>query len=83
MATSTDVGPRPEEARKGGRLRSWLLEGLTDMAKRQPGPHAQPSSWLSACRGSRPAWRSCHMSRATAVTRRSGPPCGSGTPGSC
>ncbi|MBP8533933.1 APC family permease [Streptomyces sp. MK37H] len=42
MATSTDVEPRPEEARKGGRLRSWLLEGLSDMAKQQPGPHAQP-----------------------------------------
>ncbi|MGV9854640.1 amino acid transporter [Streptomyces sp. NPDC003442] len=42
MATSTDVEPRQEEARKGGRLRSWLLEGLSDMAKQQPGPHAQP-----------------------------------------
>lgn len=42
MATSTDVEPRPEEDRKGGRLRSWLLEGLSDMAKQQPGPHAQP-----------------------------------------
>ncbi|MCQ8188054.1 APC family permease [Streptomyces rugosispiralis] len=42
MATSTDVEPHPEEARKGGRLRSWLLEGLSDMAKQQPGPHAQP-----------------------------------------
>ncbi|MFF7655276.1 APC family permease [Streptomyces sp. NPDC007983] len=41
MATSTDVEPRPEEARKEGRLRSWLLEGLSDMAKQQPGPHAQ------------------------------------------
>ncbi|WP_055553942.1 APC family permease [Streptomyces sp. NBRC 110028] len=41
MATSTAVEPRPEEARKGGRLRSWLLEGLSDMAKQQPGPHAQ------------------------------------------
>ncbi|MBL1117883.1 APC family permease [Streptomyces sp. 110] len=42
MATSTDVEPRQEEARKGGRLRNWLLEGLSDMAKQQPGPHAQP-----------------------------------------
>ncbi|MEV8060601.1 MULTISPECIES: APC family permease [Streptomyces] len=42
MATSTDVEPRPEEARAGGWLRSWLLEGLSDMAKQQPGPHAQP-----------------------------------------
>ncbi|EXU62471.1 amino acid transporter [Streptomyces sp. PRh5] len=42
MATSTDVEPRQEAARKGGRLRSWLLEGLSDMAKQQPGPHAQP-----------------------------------------
>ncbi|MEU1802848.1 amino acid transporter [Streptomyces sp. NPDC019937] len=41
MATSTDVETRPEGARKGGRLRSWLLEGLSDMAKQQPGPHAQ------------------------------------------
>ncbi|MFE2186504.1 APC family permease [Streptomyces sp. NPDC059455] len=42
MATSTDVEAHQEEARKGGRLRSWLLEGLSDMAKQQPGPHAQP-----------------------------------------
>ncbi|MBL1097843.1 APC family permease [Streptomyces coffeae] len=42
MATATDVGTPPEN-RTGGRLRSWLLEGLTDMARRRPGPHAQPS----------------------------------------
>ncbi len=41
MATSTDVEPRPAEARTGGRLRTWLLQGLSDMAKQQPGPHAQ------------------------------------------
>jgi len=35
------------------RLRAWLLEGLTDMAKRQPGPHAEPES---PDRG-RPWWR--------------------------
>ncbi|HEY5836717.1 MAG TPA: amino acid transporter, partial [Streptomyces sp.] len=29
-------------AGSGGRLRAWLLEGLSDMAKRQPGPHAEP-----------------------------------------
>ncbi|MBO3673594.1 APC family permease [Streptomyces sp. NEAU-YJ-81] len=41
MATSTDVEPRPAEAPTGGRLRTWLLQGLSDMAKQQPGPHAQ------------------------------------------
>src|ERR1044072_2743190 len=43
MATSTDMERRRAEARKDGRLRSWLLEGLSDMAKHQPGPHAQPT----------------------------------------
>src|SRR4051794_8436474 len=41
MTTSTDVEPRPAEAPAGGRLRAWLLRGLSDMAKPQPGPHAQ------------------------------------------
>ncbi|SEC29174.1 hypothetical protein SAMN04490356_3590 [Streptomyces melanosporofaciens] len=41
MTTSTDVEPRPAEAPMGGRLRAWLLRGLSDMAKQQPGPHAQ------------------------------------------
>ncbi|KPC59912.1 hypothetical protein ADL29_32125, partial [Streptomyces chattanoogensis] len=26
------------------RLRAWMLEGLTDMAKRHPGPHAGPQA---------------------------------------
>ncbi|WP_030414858.1 APC family permease [Streptomyces sp. NRRL S-1448] len=34
---STSSGPRH-------RLRAWLLEGLTDMAKRHPGPHAGPQN---------------------------------------
>lgn len=35
------------------RLRTWLLEGLTDMAKQQPGPHAQTPSGHEG----RPWWR--------------------------
>ncbi|MBU3863659.1 amino acid transporter [Streptomyces sp. 4503] len=41
MAISPDVEPRPAEAPTGGRLRTWLLQGLSEMAKQQPGPHAQ------------------------------------------
>lgn len=52
MAFSTPEGAAPDGGLRH-RLRAWLLEGLTDMAKRQPGPHAEPES---AHRG-RPWWR--------------------------
>ncbi len=48
--------PHRRSAPQGGprhRLRAWLLEGLTDMAKRQPGPHAEPES----AHEGRPWWR--------------------------
>jgi hypothetical protein len=32
----------PGSATKAHALRAWLLEGLSDMAKQHPGPHAQP-----------------------------------------
>jgi len=39
VATTTRDDARP---RKPDRLRSWLLEGLTDRAKRLEGPHTEP-----------------------------------------
>ncbi|MDX6350035.1 MAG: hypothetical protein QOF84_4825 [Streptomyces sp.] len=43
MATSAPAASEPE-ATPRQRLRAWLLEGLSDMAKQQQGPHAQPTS---------------------------------------
>ncbi|GGO90536.1 APC family permease [Wenjunlia tyrosinilytica] len=40
MASSTGAGASSDVRQ---RLRAWLLEGLTDMAKQQPGPHAEPA----------------------------------------
>ncbi|MFJ9619211.1 APC family permease [Streptomyces noursei] len=42
MAASAPAGSGSGSARH--RLRAWMLEGLTDMAKRHPGPHAGPQS---------------------------------------
>ncbi|MEU9126159.1 amino acid transporter [Streptomyces sp. NPDC048506] len=42
MAASAPAGPSRVAVRH--RLRAWMLEGLTDMAKRHPGPHAGPQS---------------------------------------
>ncbi|RKT08782.1 amino acid transporter [Streptomyces sp. 1114.5] len=36
-SSAAGVPPRT----RGGRFRAWLLEGLADMAKQHPGPHAQ------------------------------------------
>ena len=50
MATSTDVETPPEN-HSGGRLRSWMLEGLSDMAKTPAGaarPAPEPSTGASA-----------------------------------
>ncbi|MFF0628418.1 amino acid transporter [Streptomyces sp. NPDC004296] len=52
MAASTPAGSASGVAVRH-RLRTWLLEGLTDMAKHHPGPHAGPQS---AHRGQR-WWR--------------------------
>ncbi|MET7763283.1 amino acid transporter [Streptomyces sp. NPDC005393] len=52
MAFSTPEGAAPDDGLRQ-RLRAWLLEGLTDLAKRQPGPHAEPED---AHRG-QPWWR--------------------------
>ncbi|MGW7579149.1 amino acid transporter [Streptomyces sp. NPDC054765] len=41
MAAS--AGSPPEDAARQ-RLRAWMLEGLADMAKQHPGPHAAPES---------------------------------------
>ncbi|TJZ57248.1 APC family permease [Streptomyces piniterrae] len=41
MAASAPAGPSPGAAVRH-RLRAWMLEGLADMAKRRPGPHAGP-----------------------------------------
>ncbi|MFF4603082.1 amino acid transporter [Streptomyces sp. NPDC001339] len=40
------AAPAPSSAGAAARhrFRAWLLEGLTDMAKRHPGPHAGPQS---------------------------------------
>jgi hypothetical protein len=43
VATSAPAASEPE-ATPRQRLRAWLLEGLSDMAKHQQGPHAQPTS---------------------------------------
>ncbi|MGW1378377.1 amino acid transporter [Streptomyces sp. NPDC002446] len=43
MATSAPAGSSPLAAVRH-RFRAWMLEGLTDMAKRHPGPHAGPQS---------------------------------------
>ncbi|MFI0790319.1 amino acid transporter [Streptomyces lydicus] len=43
MADSAPAGSASGAAARH-RLRAWLLEGLTDMAKRHPGPHAGPQS---------------------------------------
>ncbi|SHM94301.1 APC family permease [Streptomyces yunnanensis] len=42
MAASAPAGSASGSARH--RLRAWMLEGLTDMAKQHPGPHAGPQS---------------------------------------
>ncbi|TKA10156.1 APC family permease [Actinacidiphila oryziradicis] len=42
MATSAHSGSGSGGVRH--RLRAWLLVGLSDMAKQQPGPHAEPTS---------------------------------------
>ncbi|MFG2859146.1 amino acid transporter [Streptomyces sioyaensis] len=42
MAASAPAGSSGAAVRH--RLRAWMLEGLTDMAKRHPGPHAGPQS---------------------------------------
>ncbi|MEK2478253.1 MULTISPECIES: APC family permease [Streptomyces] len=42
MAASAPAGSASGSARH--RLRAWMLEGLTDMAKHHPGPHAGPQS---------------------------------------
>ncbi|MYT32230.1 MULTISPECIES: amino acid transporter [unclassified Streptomyces] len=42
MADSAPAGSASGSVRH--RLRAWMLEGLTDMAKRHPGPHAGPQS---------------------------------------
>ncbi|MEU3991205.1 amino acid transporter [Streptomyces platensis] len=52
MAASAPAGSSSGAAARH-RLRAWMLEGLTDMAKRHPGPHAGPQS---AHRGQR-WWR--------------------------
>ncbi|MEU9119913.1 amino acid transporter [Streptomyces sp. NPDC048506] len=45
MAASAPApAPSPTGATARHRFRAWLLEGLTDMAKRHPGPHAGPQS---------------------------------------
>ncbi len=51
MNTSAQGGTRPLSAAE--RLRAWLLEGLADMAKHQPGPHAEAPSGQHT----RPWWR--------------------------
>ncbi len=42
------AAPAPADSSSGAsvrhRLRAWMLEGLTDMAKRHPGPHAGPQA---------------------------------------
>ncbi|MEV0375751.1 amino acid transporter [Streptomyces sp. NPDC050636] len=43
MAASAPAGSSSGAAVRH-RLRAWMLEGLTDMAKRHPGPHAGPQS---------------------------------------
>ncbi|MCX4637755.1 APC family permease [Streptomyces sp. RPA4-5] len=43
MAASAPAGSSSGAAARH-RLRAWMLEGLTDMAKRHPGPHAGPQS---------------------------------------
>lgn len=43
MATSAPSGPTSLAAVRH-RFRAWMLEGLVDMAKRHPGPHAGPQS---------------------------------------
>ncbi|NUP40827.1 MAG: APC family permease [Streptomyces sp.] len=40
MASSARAGPGAEGG-KPGRLRTWMLEGLADMARQQPGPYAE------------------------------------------
>ncbi|MFF2348472.1 amino acid transporter [Kitasatospora sp. NPDC058115] len=52
MASSATEGPGEGAPGHGRRFRAWLLEGLSDMAKQHPGPHAQ----APAERG-RPWWR--------------------------
>ncbi|MFD3420099.1 APC family permease [Streptomyces decoyicus] len=52
MVASAPAGSSPGAARQH-RLRAWMLEGLADMAKHHPGPHAGPQS---AHRGQR-WWR--------------------------
>ncbi|MFE0192679.1 amino acid transporter [Streptomyces sp. NPDC058989] len=43
MATSAPEGSSPLAGVRR-RFRAWMLEGLVDMAKRHPGPHAGPQS---------------------------------------
>ncbi|KOT90151.1 amino acid transporter [Streptomyces rimosus subsp. pseudoverticillatus] len=43
MVPSAPAGPASRAAGRH-RVRAWMLEGLTDMAKRHPGPHADPPS---------------------------------------
>lgn len=42
--TADSPVPAAEPGTRGSRLRAWMLEGLTDMAKHQQGPHAEPES---------------------------------------
>ncbi|MCQ8187302.1 amino acid transporter [Streptomyces rugosispiralis] len=52
MVSSTSGGAASDGGARH-RLRAWLLEGLTDIAKRQPGPHAEPEG----AHLGRPWWR--------------------------